>query len=260
MWKIFKYTFYDLMRSRWTYIYFMFYLLLAFAFIWASGDLTKVIVTMMNVTLVLIPLIATMFGIMTYYNSMDFTMLLLSQPIPRTKIFLGQYLGLSVSLALSVICGLAIPFMFSGIMNSPIRSNFFMLITVCTILTFIFSALAFYIAIKNTNKIKGFGVAIIVWLLFAVIYDGIFLLLLSWYGSYNLEMFSLSAIVFNPIDLSRVLLLLKLDISALMGYTGAVFSKILGQGSGFFYALLALLLWIVIPVLSMVRAVTKRDF
>lgn len=31
--------------------------------------------------------------------------------------------------------------------------------------------------------------------------------------------------MFNPIDLSRVLILLKLDISALLGYTGAVFNN-----------------------------------
>ncbi len=39
-------------------------------------------------------------------------------------------------------------------------------------------------------------------------------------------MVGLSAL--NPIDLSRILILLQLDVSAMMGYTGAVFKDFFG--------------------------------
>lgn len=32
----------------------------------------------------------------------------------------------------------------------------------------------------------------------------------------------------NPIDLGRILVLLKMDVAALLGYTGAVFRQFLG--------------------------------
>ena len=92
MQKILKYSFLDLMRSRWSYIYFAFYFLFTFTLLFFSGDLSKVVISLMNVILILCPLIATMLGVMYYYNSREFTELLLAQPIRRRNIFLGQYL------------------------------------------------------------------------------------------------------------------------------------------------------------------------
>ena len=260
MLKILRYSIYDLMRSRWTYIYFAFYLMLSFGLMMMSRDLTKVIVSLMNVVLVIVPLIATMFSVMYHYNSREFTQLLLAQPIPRRSIFLGQYLGIAISLAVSTVLGLLIPFLVYGLFQSTEIWNFLALIVVSIFLSFIFSAIAFYIALCNENRIRGFGWAVFVWLFFAVIYDGLFLLLLSMYGAYNLENFTLGMTMFNPIDLSRVLILLKLDISALMGYTGAVISKFLGNSTGMIGTFLILILWILIPVWRMTSVALKKDF
>ena len=101
--KILKYSFYDLMRSRWSYVYFIFYLLLGFVLLFLNNDVSKAVITLMNVIIVLVPLIGTIFGVMYYYNSREFTELLLAQPIKRSSIFLGQYLGVAFSLALSLV-------------------------------------------------------------------------------------------------------------------------------------------------------------
>ena len=99
--KILKYSFFDLIRSRWSLIYFSFYFLLAFVLLFLNNDISKAIITMMNVIIILGPLIGIVFGIMYYYNSSEFTELLLAQPIKRKSIFLGQFLGLAFSLSLS---------------------------------------------------------------------------------------------------------------------------------------------------------------
>lgn len=248
------------MRSRWTYIYFAFYLAFTLSLLYLSGDISKVIISLMNVILILCPLIATMFGVMYYYNSREFTELLLAQPIRRRDIFWGQYLGLALSLSLSLLLGVGGPFVLYGIFASAEIWNFFVLVFNGLFLSFIFSALAFYIALKNENKIRGFGLAIVVWLFFAVLYDGLFLLLLMSFSDYPLENFSIIASMFNPIDLSRILILLKLDISALMGYTGAVFQKFLGAGTGMAVSMLVLLLWVVLPALGIRAAAARKDF
>ena len=214
----------------------------------------------MNVILVLVPLIATIFGIMYYYNSREFTELLLAQPIRRTHIFLGQYLGVATSLSLSILVGVGLPFVFYGIFSSSEIWNYFTLLAVGVFLSFIFSAIAFFIALKNENRIKGFGLAILVWLFFAVIYDGLFLLVLAIFSDYPLEQFALGASLFNPIDLSRILILLKLDISALMGYTGAVFQKFLGSGLGLGMAFLSLIAWVLVPVWGIQLVAGRKDF
>ena len=260
MFKILKYTLFDLLRSRWSYLYFGFYLVFAGALLFLSGDVSKVVISLMNVILILCPLIATMFGVMYYYNSREFIELLLAQPVRRTDIFWGQYLGLALSLSLSLVLGIGLPFLFYGIFASGEIWNFFILILDGVLLSFIFSGLAFLIALRNENKIKGFGLAILTWLFFAVIYDGLFLLLLIWFRDYPLESTSIGLTMFNPIDLSRILILLKLDISALMGYTGAVFQKFLGSSLGTILSLGALILWIVLPALGIRRVALGKDF
>lgn len=260
MLKILKYSFYDLMRSRWSYVYFVFYLLLGFVLLFLNNDVSKAVITLMNLIIVLVPLIATIFGVMYYYNSKEFTELLLAQPIKRTSIFLGQYLGVAGSLSLSLILGLGIPFFLYGLLRSNAIWDFSLLLVTGTFLTLIFAALAFNIALSNDNKIKGFGYAVLLWLFLAVIYDGLFLMSLIVFEEYPLDNFSLVATMLNPVDLSRTLILLKLDISALLGYTGAVFKKFFGTNFGFILSVFVLILWTIIPIWRLLLKSRRKDF
>ena len=260
MLKILKYSFYDLMRSRWSYVYFGFYLLLGVVLLFLNNDLSKAVITLMNVIIVLVPLIGTIFGVMYYYNSKEFTELLLAQPLKRSSIFLGQYLGVALSLSMSLILGLGIPFIFYGLFKSNVIWDFSLLLITGTFLTFIFTALAFNIALSNENKIKGFGYAILLWLFLAIIYDGIFLMSLILFEDYPLDKLSLFGTMLNPIDLSRTLILLKLDISALLGYTGAVFKKFFGTNFGLILSILMLTVWVILPVLRIAFKSKKKDF
>lgn len=248
------------MRSRWSYVYFTFYLLLGIVLLFLNNNLSKAVITLMNVIIILVPLISTVFGVMYYYSSKEFTELLLAQPVKRSSIFLGQYLGVALSLSMSLIIGLGIPFIFYGIFRSQAIWDFSLLLITGTFLTLIFTALAYNIALYNENKIKGFGYAILFWLFMAVIYDGIFLMSLIIFEEYPLDTFSLVATMFNPIDLSRVLILLKLDISALLGYTGAVFHKFFGTGFGILMSSGVLVLWVLLPGYLIRRKALKKDF
>lgn len=258
--KILKYSFFDLMRSRWSYVYFAFYLALGFVLLFLNNDVNKAVITLMNIIIVLTPLIGTIFGVMYYYNSKEFTELLLAQPIKRSTIFTGQYLGISISLTLSLILGLGIPFLLYGLFMSSAIFEFSLLLFVGTMLNFIFVALAFNIALSNENKIKGFGYAILMWLFLAVIYDGVFLISLVMLNEYPLDKFALFATMFNPIDLSRILILLKLDISALLGYTGAVFKSFFGTNLGFLLSFAVMALWVILPVWRIRVKLKKKDF
>jgi len=260
MLKILKYSFYDLMRSRWSYVYFAFYLLLGVVLLFLNNNLSKAVITLMNVIIILVPLIGTIFGVMYYYNSKEFTELLLAQPLKRSSIFLGQYLGVAFSLSMSLILGLGIPFIFYGLFKSNAIWDFSLLLITGTFLTFIFTALAFNIALSNENRIKGFGYAILLWLFLAVIYDGLFLMSLIFFEDYPLDKLSLFGTMLNPIDLSRTLILLKLDISALLGYTGAVFKKFFGTNFGLIVSIIMLSVWVILPVLRITYKSKKKDF
>jgi len=149
MLKILKYSFFDLIRSRWSIIYFLFYFVSGMVLLYMSNDVSKAIVSLMNLTFILTPLIGTIFGVMNFYNSREFVELLLAQPIPRKKIFLGMYLGIGFSLSLSLFAGMALPFMFYGIFVSSHVMSLVTLLLTGIFLTFIFTGISFYIAKEN---------------------------------------------------------------------------------------------------------------
>lgn len=260
MWKIFKYSFFDLLRSRWTYFYFLFFACVTGGLLHLSGQVSAAITSLLNIVVVLIPLISTLYGIVYYYNSTEFTELLLAQPIRRRSIFLGQYLGLFLSLAASFLLGLLVPSLLMGAFDGKLWGDLLYLMGIGILLTAIFTAISFLVALKQTNRMKGFALAIVTWLFLAVLYDGIFIISLLLFEDYPLEKLSLTATLFNPIDLSRTSLLLRLDMAALMGYTGAVFNKFFGTTLGMLTSLAALILWAIAPLAGFLRAAAKKDF
>ena len=65
----------------------------------------------------------------------------------------------------------------------------------------------------------------------------------------------LALMLANPVDLARVLLLLRLDVSAPMGYTSAVFERFFGSAGG-----AALALWVAVPAMLGARGFRRKDF
>jgi Cu-processing system permease protein len=228
--------------------------------LYIGNDLNKGIASLLNLTLILVPLVSTLFGVIHFYNGREFIELLLAQPVKRRDIFAGMYTGLAGSLSFSYLLGLGIPFLAYGLFRSKAIFNFISLLVAGLFLTFIFCGLAFLVAMRFNNRLKGFGVAIVIWLFLAFIYDGLFLISLLVFEEYPVEKFAIFLSVLNPIDLSRIMVMLKLDMSALLGYTGAVFQKFFGTNSGIIISLAALTCWTVIPFVIMLRISSKKDF
>lgn len=260
MLKVLKYSLYEMLRSRWNLIYFFFFFISTVALFNLSGSIDQVVISLLNIILILCPLITCMFAVMYFYNGKEFNQILLSQPLSRRSIFMGEYLGIGISLSLCLILGIGLPGLFYVITHANGFGHLFSLILIGSILTFVFTGIALAIAIHNENRIKGFSYTLFVWLILAVLYDGLFLLLLFYFKEYPLENFSVIASVLNPIDLSRISLMLNLESSALMGFTGAVFQKFFGSVQGLFISFGALAGWVVIPLFLYLRKATNRDF
>jgi len=63
----------------------------------------------------------------------------------------------------------------------------------------------------------------------------------------------------NPIDLGRIFIMLKMDVSALMGYTGALYQDFFGSFRGMLFTTGVMLLWTVLPLFSALRTFKKKD-
>ncbi|HEX9150891.1 MAG TPA: ABC transporter permease subunit, partial [Flavobacterium sp.] len=188
------------------------------------------------------PLVSILFATIYLYNSSEFIELLLSQPIKRKKIWLSLFFGLSLSMVLAFFIGAGIPLL----INAPDSVGIMMLI-VGSLITLVFVALAFLSAILTRDKSKGIGIAIMVWLYFALLFDGIILYLLFQLSDYPIEKAMIGVTALSPIDLARIQILLHLDVSAMMGYTGAIFKDFFGTSLGLLISFLLLCLWVVIP-------------
>jgi Cu-processing system permease protein len=104
------------------------------------------------------------------------------------------------------------------------------------------------------------GVALLVWLFLAVVYDGLVLLGANLLYAWPLEKPLLALMVLNPIDLARVVVMLNFDISALMGYTGSVFRDFFGTSAGLATALAALTAWLAGPLLAGLSLFRRKDY
>lgn len=258
--KIFRYELSDVIRSRWVLGYGVFFFIVADLLFRFGGGSVQVLLSLMNVVLILIPLVCMVFGTMYLYSAREFTELMLSQPVRRSNLFAGLYFGLAIPLSAAFLIGTSIPFLMHGVEAvSHFRTLSIMLVT-GVLLTFIFTALAFLTAIRFDDRVRGLGVAILLWLICAVVYDGLILGVVHAFAAYPLERPVIALTLLNPVDLARVLLLLNFDISALMGYTGAVFERFFGSAAGIFLSLGALALWLVVPLTLGKRLFERKDF
>lgn len=252
--KIVKYVVLDILRSRIVLAYTVFLFLVSYSVFSFEDNTAKGLLSLLNLILFIVPLVSIIFSTIYIYNSSEFIELLISQPLQRKKIWLSLFSGLSTSLSLAFFIGSGIPIL----LYEPTSTGYIMIIIGC-LLSIIFVAIALFAAVYTRDKAKGIGIAILLWLYLALLFDGLVLFLLFQFSDYPLEKMMMFISGLNPIDLSRIIILLRLDVSALMGYTGAVFKNFFGTQIGFIAAMAGLLAWMVIPLALSLRKFRKKD-
>ena len=250
----------DALRSRWLLLNGLLYLVLCEGLILAGSMPDRVLVSLINVVLLLVPLVSLVFGTIHFYNVREFTLLLLTQPIRRRSLFMGLYLGLAVPLAASFALGVGLPFLWHGYAATVDAIGLATVIGLGIVLTFVFVALAHLVATLSRHRLQGVGTALLLWLATAIAYDGLVLLLVEMFARFPLERPLIAMMMLNPVDLARVLLLMTFDAGALMGYTGAVFTRFFSSAGGLALVSFALALWTTLPLLAAGRAFDRTDF
>jgi Cu-processing system permease protein len=244
----------DIFRNRVVLTYTLTMLVMSVSVFSLESNPAKGILTLLNLILFLVPLVSIIFSTIYIYNSAEFIELLVSQPIKRRSIWLSLFLGLSASLTFAFLLGAGAPIL----LYKPSLNSVLMILS-GTLLTLIFVALAMWCAVILRDKAKGIGITILVWMYFAIIFDGIVLFLLFQLDEYPLEKPMMVLSAFNPIDLCRINILLRLDVSALMGYTGAVFKSFFGTSLGYITSILVLIIWIILPLFFSMRKFKSKD-
>jgi len=247
----------DALRSRSILVYTAFVLLLTEGLLRFAGSSSQALLNIATATLLVVPLVALLLTTIAVYDAREFVELLLAQPIRRSSLYSGLYIGLVAPLAASFVVGVALPLVFHGTAQ---QSAAMVVVASGVALTMIFGGIGFYIALRTDDRLRGLGAALGIWLLAAIAYDGIVLAIVAMFSDYPIERPLLGLTFANPIDLARVLILLRLDVAALMGYTGAVFQRFFGSVAGSALAAGALFLWIATPAGLGARRFRRKDF
>jgi len=254
MLKLSRYVLYDILRSKVVIGYTLFLFVVSTTLFQLEENNSKAILSLLTIVLIVVPLISIIFGTIHYYNSYEFIELMLSQPLSRTRILLSEYIGVSLSLLSAFLLGIGIPVLLFAFNDTGLA-----LLFTGSALTLIFTSIAFLASVKARDKARGIGAALLLWFYFALIYDGLVLLILFTFSDYPMEKFTIVLSSLNPIDLGRIFIMLKMDISALMGYTGALYKDFFGSVTGILFTTVVMLLWISLPIWRAVNIFKRKD-
>ncbi|MBK5269708.1 MAG: ABC transporter permease subunit [Bacteroidia bacterium] len=254
MMKLSRYVLYDILRSKVVLAYTIFLFIISISLFRMDENSSKAMLSLLNIVLIVVPLISMVFATIHYYNSYEFIELMLSQPMSRTRILLSEYSGVVLSLLSAFLIGVGIPVLIFSFDETGMALIF----TGCA-LTMVFTSIAFWASVKARDKARGIGITLLLWFYFALIYDGLVLVILFTFSDYPLEKLTLFLSALNPVDLGRIFIMLKMDVSALMGYTGALYQDFFGSMKGMLFTTGIMMLWIILPLYGALRTFKKKD-
>jgi Cu-processing system permease protein len=252
--KIIKYVVIDILRSRIVLAYTVFLLAMSLSVLNLEDNAAKGLLSLLNVILIIVPLVSIIFSTIYVYNSAEFLELLVSQPLKRKTILLSLFSGLALSLSIAFLVGAGIPILLYAATSTGI-----MMMLIGLLLSVIFVSIAVLASVTTRDKAKGIGKAILLWLYFSILFDGLVLFFLFQLSDYPVEKGLVAVSALNPIDLGRILILLQMDISALMGYTGAIFKDFFGTTLGTAVAFFVLITWMTLPLMWSIKKFNSKD-
>jgi Cu-processing system permease protein len=250
----------DVMRNKWALGYAVFFFVATDLLLRLSGTGPRALVGLLNLVLFIVPLVTMIFSAIYWHGAREFNELLLTQPVGRPALFHGLFAGLTIPLALAFVVAVITPLALHGALDADTAGSLVLLLIAGVMLTGAFAAMAVWIVGVIPDRLKGLGAALGAWLLLAIGYDALVLWISVAWSNYPIEPVLLGLTLANPIDLARVLLVLRFDIAALMGASAANIQQTLGGAGGIALAVSGLALWMVLPGLIALRAFKRRDF
>jgi Cu-processing system permease protein len=249
----------DIARSRWLIGLAFFFAVATFGLLRFSDSGMKALVALSSVVLFIVPLASLIFGVMYLYGAREFIELLLAQPIQRGHLFAGVYGALAFAMTAAILVGVGVPLIIAAPGGEVLRAAT-LLAAMAALLCAAFVGIATVITSAIEDRVRGLAAALGLWLLLAVVYDGLVLFTASRFSEWPLDRPILALMISNPIDLARVLMLRQFDAGAFLGYTGAVYQHFFAASQGLIIGVGALLLWVVTPTGLGARLFRRRDF
>ncbi len=254
--KVFKYELLNTVRNRWLAVCSVLVFFVTVGFIKVSGDFDKALLSMTSLSVVGVPLVTVLFSSLYWYYNDRFTQLLLTLPVKRQTLYVARYLSHVGALALCWVGGVTLGFL----VYLHFSAGIVLLSVLVCVLVCVFVAITMAVCAKVSDRMKGMGLLFGLWLYFALIHDGLILLILFALRDYPLDSVSGALGVLNPIGLARVVSLMHYESAMLLGHAGALVRNLLTSSTGLVIALAVGLVWVIVPAVIGLRIFQKKDF
>lgn len=261
----------DALRNRWFLLYTLAFIALSLAFSYLAfvgagmagfAGFGRTAASLINLVLLIVPLMALTIGAQSLAGEQEKSTLayLLAQPINRIEVFLGKYLGLTLSLLASLTLGFGISGLVMALNGSGAAdpSAYVQLVVLAFLLSLTMLSVGFLISALTNKAGVAVGIGLFLWLAFVFFGD------LGMMGTVialrvpidNLFWLSLS----NPLQVFKMAAIL--DIRATLDILGpAGIYAVQRYGNSLLGIFLGVLgLWILLPaVAAYVRFYYKSD-
>jgi Cu-processing system permease protein len=257
-------------RNRWvasfTLLFGALTLLIAYFGMVTSGyagfqDFIRTAASIVNLSGFLIPLFALLLGVFSFLSNREYLELLATQPVSRTSVLLGKYLGLVLTVLGSSMLGFGLPGVVIALVIGVEGALSYLLVVVySSLLAVVFTGLAVLISILTRRRQIALGLALGLWVFYELLYGVLMLGTTLYLPSGVLKTVLLAGLLGNPVDTARVLSLLQVGGPHLFGPAGATLVKLAGSSlAATLTGLTGLALWLLVPVAASVRVFRRQS-
>jgi Cu-processing system permease protein len=224
-------------------------------------DFARTSTSLINLVGFILPLFALVLGTFSFISNTEYLELMVSQPISRYQIILGKYFGLLLTILSATLIGFAIPgIVISLTIGVEGALSYALVILFSMLLTVIFTGCAILISQIAKRQQIALGMTIGVWIFFEVIYGLIILGTTLYFTPAILKHALIFELMFNPIDIYRVLSLLAVGGAEFFGPAGASLIKLTGSEMiAILSGIAGMIAWSVIPLIISLKIFSRQN-
>ena len=233
----------------------------------AAGELSgadgfaRTTMTLVPVVLILVPLAAIVLGVSGQASDTGGEPFLFAQPVSRTAIVIGRWMGELTALGGAIVVGFGIgAWVVATSAGFEGLAPFVFFVAMAVLLAAIFLSLAATIAAAASSRASALGAATFVWFHFVLLYDGVALSLAGQLTGSIGGRVLFASIFGNPADLVRVLMLIGSGTPNVLGAAGESWTRFLGgDGRAAAIAIVSLTIWTIAPLGIAAHSLRRRD-
>ncbi len=271
LWLCARYELLLAVRSRWLQVFAAVFAAVSLAiagsgFILSGGhgvqDFARTAVSLVQVVLLLVPLVALVFGGLAMTPDRGAAELLYSQPVSRGAILIGRMLGVWLALGAAELIGF-------GAAGLAVQSQagidgiarYGALVAMSVAITGIFLGLAALIAARSPGRrTRVLAAALVVWFVTVLLFDVAALGVASLLRSGSASRLLITATLINPVDAARTGALLAIDGTAAFGAASLALLRYTGGVAGAVMLITAsLIVWLCAPPWLAARTLNRSD-